>query len=163
VTTGFSPSNLIWKPLMFQRILFQIRSTFHLLKRKSSSHVRLFVTAWIVAHQAPRSMEFSTQEYWNGLPCPSPGDFANPGITWVSHTAGGFFTIWVICVQKMSGQWIVLFDCFLIACTTYSGARLVRQVYAWLQNHLFSISLTHCIHFILIANLLLTVEFATLL
>ena len=35
---------------------------------------------WIVAHQAPLSMEFSRQEYWSGLPFPSPGDLPNPGI-----------------------------------------------------------------------------------
>ena len=33
-----------------------------------------------VAHQAPLSMGFSRQEYWNGLPFPSPGDLPNPGI-----------------------------------------------------------------------------------
>ena len=35
---------------------------------------------WTVAHQAHLSMEFSKQEYWNGLPFPSPGDLPNPGI-----------------------------------------------------------------------------------
>ena len=40
----------------------------------------LFVTPWTVARQAPLSMEFSRQEYWSGLPCPSPGDLPNPGI-----------------------------------------------------------------------------------
>ena len=39
---------------------------------KSLSRVRLFVTPWTVAHQAPPSMEFSRQEYWSGLPFPSP-------------------------------------------------------------------------------------------
>ena len=38
------------------------------------SHVRLFVTPWTIAHQAPLSMGFFRQEYWGGLPCPSPGD-----------------------------------------------------------------------------------------
>ena len=38
------------------------------------SRVRLFVTLWTVAHQAPLSMGFSRQEYWSGLPCPPPGD-----------------------------------------------------------------------------------------
>ena len=38
------------------------------------SCVQLFVTPWTVAHQAPPSMGFSRQEYWSGLPCPSPGD-----------------------------------------------------------------------------------------
>ena len=44
-----------------------------LLKVKSLSHVRLFATPWTVAHQAPPSMGFSRQEYWSGLPFPSPG------------------------------------------------------------------------------------------
>ena len=45
-----------------------------------ASHVRLFVTSWTVARQAPLSMGFSRQEYWGGLPCPPPGDLPNPGI-----------------------------------------------------------------------------------
>ena len=47
---------------------------------KSLSCVRLFVTPWIVAYQAPPSMGFSRQEYWSELPSPSPGDLPNPGI-----------------------------------------------------------------------------------
>ena len=39
---------------------------------KSLSPVRLFATPWTVAHQAPLSMGFSKQEYWSGLPFPSP-------------------------------------------------------------------------------------------
>ena len=46
---------------------------------KSLSHVRLFVTPWTVAYQAP-SMEFSRQEYWSGLPFPSPENLPDPGI-----------------------------------------------------------------------------------
>ena len=49
-------------------------------KVKSLSRVQLFVTPWIIAHQAPPSMEFSRQEYWDGLPFPSPGDLPGPGI-----------------------------------------------------------------------------------
>ena len=44
------------------------------------SRVRLFVTLWTVAHQAPLSMGFSRQEYWSGLPCTPPGDIPDPGI-----------------------------------------------------------------------------------
>ena len=47
---------------------------------QSLSHVQLFVTPQTVAHQAPLSVEFSRQEYWTGLPFPSPGDLPNPGI-----------------------------------------------------------------------------------
>ena len=46
----------------------------------SLSHVRLFVTPWMVACQAPLSMGFSRQEYWSRLPFPSPGDLLNPEI-----------------------------------------------------------------------------------
>ena len=47
---------------------------------KSLSRVRLFVTPWTVAYQAPPSMGFSRQEYWSRLPFPSPGDLPDPGI-----------------------------------------------------------------------------------
>ena len=49
------------------------------VKVKSVSCVQLFVTLWTVAYQAPLSMEFSRQEYWSGLPFPSPGDLPDPG------------------------------------------------------------------------------------
>ena len=41
-------------------------------KVKSLSHVRLFATPWAAAYQAPPSMGFSRQEYWSGVPLPSP-------------------------------------------------------------------------------------------
>ena len=47
---------------------------------KSLSRVRLFAAPWTVAYQASPSMGFSRQEYWSGLPFPSPGDLPNPGI-----------------------------------------------------------------------------------
>ena len=40
--------------------------------------VRISVTLWTEAHQAPLSMRFSRQEYWSGLPCPPPGDLPDP-------------------------------------------------------------------------------------
>ena len=39
-----------------------------------------FLSAWCSAYQALPSMGFSRQEYWSGLPLPSPGDLPNPGI-----------------------------------------------------------------------------------
>ena len=46
-----------------------------------------------IAHQAPLSMGFPRQEYWSGLPFPSPGDLADPGLKPPSSAlAGGFFT-----------------------------------------------------------------------
>ena len=60
------------------------------------SPVQLLVTLWTVAHQAPLSMGFSRQEYWNELPCPLPGDLPNPEIEPLSPVspalAGEFFT-----------------------------------------------------------------------
>ena len=60
------------------------------------SHVWLFTNLWIVAHQPPLSTGFSRQEYWSGLPCPSPGDLPNPGMEPASLAssalAGKFFT-----------------------------------------------------------------------
>ena len=48
---------------------------------------------WTVAHQAPMSMGFSKQEYWSGLPFPSPGDLPDPEIELASPAlADGFFT-----------------------------------------------------------------------
>ena len=38
------------------------------------------MTLWTIAHQAPWSMGFSRQEYWSGLPFPSPGDLPDAGI-----------------------------------------------------------------------------------
>ena len=48
-------------------------------KMKSLRLVQLFVTLWTVAYQAPPSMGFSRQEYWSGLPFPSPGDLPDSG------------------------------------------------------------------------------------
>ena len=50
------------------------------VKVKLLSHVQLFGDPWTVAHRAPPSMGFSRQEYWSGLPFPSPGDLPDPGI-----------------------------------------------------------------------------------
>ena len=60
------------------------------------SCVALFVTLWTESLQAPLSMGFPRQEYWSGLPFPSPGDLPNPGIEPTSlrspALAGRFFT-----------------------------------------------------------------------
>jgi len=56
------------------------------------------VNPWTVAHQALVPMEFSRQEYWSGLPFPTPGDLPDLGIESVSlgspALAGGLFTTW---------------------------------------------------------------------
>ena len=50
------------------------------VKVKSLSRVRLFAIPWTIAYQAPLYTGFSRQEYWSGLPFPSPGDLPDPGI-----------------------------------------------------------------------------------
>ena len=61
---------------------------------QSLGHVQSFTAPWTVAHQAPLSMGFPRQEYWSGLPFPSPGEPSQPrNQTWISRIAGRFFTI----------------------------------------------------------------------
>ena len=50
------------------------------VKVKSLSHVQLFATPWTITYQDLPTMGFPRQEYWSGLPFPSPGDLPNPGI-----------------------------------------------------------------------------------
>ena len=52
------------------------------------------VTPWTIAHQAPLSMGFSRQEYWSGLPFPSPGDLPDTGIEPWSPALQALFTVW---------------------------------------------------------------------
>ena len=63
-----------------KELYIKIISFFPYVKVKSLSHVRLFVTPWTVTYQATLTMGFSRQEYWSGLPFPSPGDLPDPGI-----------------------------------------------------------------------------------
>ena len=60
---------------------------------QSLSRVRLFLTPWTVARQAPLSVELPRQEYWSGLPSPPPGESSRPRAqSLVSCLAGRFFT-----------------------------------------------------------------------
>ena len=61
------------KATVFPVVMYGCESwTVKKVKVKSLSRVRLFVTPWTIAHQAPPSMGFSRQEPWNALPFPSP-------------------------------------------------------------------------------------------
>ena len=70
--------------LVFAGIFFTVWATrealWSIMKVKSLSHVQLFAIPWTVVYQASLSMGFSRQEYWSGLPFPSPGDLPDPGI-----------------------------------------------------------------------------------
>ena len=72
-------------------------SVVHACMLKCFSCVWLFATLWTVAHQASLSLGFPRQEYWSGLPFPTPGDLPDPGIKPTSLESaalapGGFFT-----------------------------------------------------------------------
>ena len=75
---------------------------------QSLSRVQLFVTLWIVAHQALLSMGFSRQEHWNVLLCLAPGDLPDRGIipiSLVSHAlTGKFFTISTTWLSEPPGK-----------------------------------------------------------
>ena len=75
-------TQLSWVSPMYMLVTYLIFSFSSILKVKvkSLSRVRLFETPGTVAYQAPPSMGFSRQEYWSGLPFPSPGDLPYPGI-----------------------------------------------------------------------------------
>ena len=64
----------------------------------SLSRVQFFATPWTVAHQAPLSMGSSRQEYWGGLPCPSPGVFLTQGsfTVWATREAQEYWSGWPI-------------------------------------------------------------------
>ena len=69
------------------------------VRARSHSVAQLYLTEtpWTVAHQVPLFLSFSSQEYWNELPFPPPGDLPDPGIKPMSPTfpilAGRFFTV----------------------------------------------------------------------
>ena len=115
-------------------------------------HVPVFVTPWTVAHQAALSMGFSRQEYWSGLPFPSPGDLPDPGIKPTSLTspalASGFFTTgttwealqdthkWPMKICRFTTQWIFTIwlqesqgykkcDDFPLICSPFSTPRII--------------------------------------
>ena len=122
------------------------------------SRVWLFATLWTIARQAPLSMGFSRQEYWNGLPCPTPGESSHPTIEPESLTspalAGGFFTsappgkpLW----PQTEGQFLALIPKLLVlgpwagiwhreailpTCNSFVKIMRVREPYSIFCNNL---------------------------
>ena len=77
--------------------------------RRLLSRVQLFATLWTVTCQVPLSIGFYKQEYWCGLPCPSPGDLPDPGIEPISHVSGGWVSnsrvsFWVIALCRVNNS-----------------------------------------------------------
>ena len=101
------------------------------------SHIWLCMNLWTLAHQAPLSIGFSRQEYWSGLPCPSPGDLPDPGIEPMTlrppALAGRYFTT--------SATWEAQRTCIL-----YSKCSLLHQehvTYSCVQEHVNQEHVTH--------------------
>ena len=68
------------------------------MKVKSLSRVRLFETPWTAAYQAPPSMGFSRQEYWSGVPSPSPSY-----VLWLTINSVPL-CVWLFMVYRVSIQ-----------------------------------------------------------
>ena len=89
--------------------------------------IRFFATPWTVAFQAPLSMGFFRQQYWSGLPFPSPGDLPNPGIKPTSLTSPAmtsqFFT------TSVSWEAHITNICVLVAqqCPTFATPQTVAH------------------------------------
>ena len=66
-----------------------------------------FATPWIVARQAPLSMAFPRQEYYSGLPFPSPGDLPDPGIKPTSPALASEF-----CTTELPGKLYIFYHNF---------------------------------------------------
>ena len=103
------------------------------------SHIRLFVTLWTVARQAPGSMGFSRQEYWSGLPFPPPGDLPDPGIEPVSlaspSLSGRFFTTSTTWEAWSCMTWIhILNFVALNQLVNLSGPVFTELSKAWMRN-----------------------------
>ena len=79
-TGQLSPCPTPTEPTCHQLLKSTCPRTCEKVKVKSLSQVQLFGTPWTIAYQAPPSLGFSRQEYWSGLPFPSPRDLPNPGI-----------------------------------------------------------------------------------
>ena len=98
------------------------------MKVKSLSRVRVLATPWTVAHQAPPSMRFSWQEYWSGLPLPSPSEIKKAQKK-KRHYLKSFssLNIYSIYVYKKSAQ--TQTQVVDVAQDTVSGLRTVSMYY----------------------------------
>ena len=96
----------------------------------ASQSRQVLATPWTVTRQAPPSMGLPRQEYWSGLPFPSPRDLPDPGIKPESPAlAGGFFT-----TEPHQGVVLIL----LIATSYFSNCNASLYSYQWCMRILWS-------------------------
>ena len=118
-----------------------IANIYHVCMIGHFSCVQLFVTLWTIAHQAPLSMGFSRQEYWNGLPFLPPGDLPNLGINMVltrRALAGGFFATsatWECLYPTVLWSLLVL---ILFLWIPYDFLRKITSPPIWMSSISFS-------------------------
>ena len=74
ILDNLPPSNIQQKREVFRILMVSVNVSCSVVSDS------VITVSWTVAHQAPLSMEFSRQEYWSGLPFPSPGDLLYPRI-----------------------------------------------------------------------------------
>ena len=109
---------------------------FKKVKVKSVSCVQLFANPWTAAYQALSSMEFSRQEYWSGLPFPSPGDLSNPGIEPRSPALqADTFTVWA--TRKPKGVFYSFHQFWKILCHFPYFIVLLSSLLWGLQLHIY--------------------------
>ena len=101
------------------------------------SCVQLFATLWTVAWQAPLSMGFSRQEYWNGLLCPPPGDLPNPGIEPGSPDALALWADSLLLSHRQSPISVVLVPQFLVSFYTIQKVHLLKVFFISLHGSVF--------------------------
>ena len=78
------------------------------------SRVQLGVTPLTIAHQASLSMQFSRQECWSGLPCPSPGDLPEPEVEIASLTSLALAGKFITTSAKIEKIILYRFKCYFI-------------------------------------------------
>ena len=116
---------------------------FYIWKCQSLSRVQLFVTPWTVACHAPLSMGFSKQEYWSGLPFPSPGDLPDQGLELGSPALAGDSSppgkIFYICFPSIKKK---LWDLSIIICIVFFFLLLCSvPLYEYITIYLFILKL----------------------
>ena len=82
----------------------------------SRSVVSNSVSPWTVAHQAPLSIGFSRQEYWSGLPFPSPEDLPDPGIEPGSPALQAHSLLYELQGNSLNNVYILIKYELLVAC-----------------------------------------------
>jgi len=74
---------------------------------------------------APLSMGFSRQEYWSGVPFPSPGIFPTQGSNWFSHIAGSFFAVWA--TREAGPATLTYISAFLTQAPPFRGFLIIAS------------------------------------